>query len=202
MWIVAGPNGSGKTTLTRSRRVKSRIGTYQYLCADDVAKALKEQDLSLGDREASLIAANKVDQDVLDYISGHQSFVVETVLSSPKYKKMVKLARSQGFQIGLIFVYTPDPLLNVLRVRTRVAMGGHPVAAEDIKKRWPRSIRNFGWFANRAERILLIDSTTPRGRTILVKHQHSRCIQKADAGHSLMNEVIANAQAAVDRLQG
>ena len=132
------------------------------LNADDVAKRLADLDGTPVTQDISLRAARIIDREVDRLVKEGLGFTVETVLSSAKYKSIVKQARKAGFQIGLIFVFTSQPDLNVLRVSQRVRAGGHHVPKDKVHARWFRSIENLGWFAGRADQLLVIDnSRTP-----------------------------------------
>jgi predicted ABC-type ATPase len=124
--IVAGPNGSGKTTLVRSGELALIVPVPPTsINADDMARALA------GDRPPtdaqSLQAARVADALVDDLIESRTSFVIETVLSSEKYKARVLAARSAGYQVILVYVTLRAPDLNVSRVANRFSQGGHTV---------------------------------------------------------------------------
>ena len=56
-----------------------------------------------------------------------QSFTFETVLSTRRNLDLLHRAKEQGYFIRCIYVLTVDPAINVYRVFSRVASGGHPV---------------------------------------------------------------------------
>ena len=61
-----------------------------------------------------MIAAERVEEAVSKYIAGRISFLVETVLSSDKYKKFWTMAGTSGFERHLIYGnYILDLLLMV-----------------------------------------------------------------------------------------
>ncbi len=159
MWLVAGPNGSGKTTITKSGYIQRQLEEdIPVLDPDEYALALRAQ----GDRtpdNASLLAAQLSDQMVERLIGERCSFAVETVLSTAKFKPLVEMATKAGFSIGLTFVVLASPGLCIDRVRQRVQQGGHDVPPDKVLKRWARSIANLPWFAERAERVDVIDNS-------------------------------------------
>lgn len=201
LWILAGPNGSGKTTIAADPRVISLMAGSPSLNADDVAKRLADVEGTPVTQEISLQAARLIDREVDRHVKEGLGFTVETVLSSPKYKAIVKQARKAGFQIGLIFVFTSQPDLNVLRVSQRVRAGGHHVPKDKVRSRWFRSIENLGWFAGRADQLLVIDnSRTPE---FLVQRQpDEECWQlKAISTEAVANSLY-RAQMALIRSAG
>jgi predicted ABC-type ATPase len=156
--VVAGPNGSGKTTMVRSREL-ALLFTVPVVSvnADDFAKILAG-DRSPTDQE-SLQAAQIADAMVDDLVADRQSFIVETVLSSDKYKSRILTARAAGFDIILVYVSVRDLELNIERVRNRVRLGGHPVPGHRIKARRNRSFQMFSWFARHADKVLVFDNS-------------------------------------------
>lgn len=57
---------------------------------------------------------------------------------------LLKEAKNAGYFIKCIFVLTASYKLNIARVKSRVALGGHDVDAETIKKRYKKSLDNIG----------------------------------------------------------
>lgn len=126
---------------------------------DDIARSLREQmpaatELDLV-RSAQADSDGRVDQAIL----ARRSFLVETVLSSDKFRARVTEALARGFRIGLVFVTLRAAALHVARIADRVIDGGHDVPEDRVLARRVRSHAAFGWFAARAHRGLLIDNT-------------------------------------------
>jgi predicted ABC-type ATPase len=93
-------------------------------------------------------------------IKAHQSVGVETVLSTDKYRRLVRIAKKRGFEVRLVYVILQTPELNVDRVRLRVKKGGHRVPIGKIKERWTRSLRQLPWFLNQADAALIFDNSS------------------------------------------
>jgi predicted ABC-type ATPase len=51
--------------------------------------------------------------------------------------------KAQGYQVAVYYFSLASPSLAVRRVRLRVAMGGHDVPADVIRRRFDRSLNNF-----------------------------------------------------------
>lgn len=69
-----------------------------------------------------------------------KSFTFETVLSTTRNLKLLKKAKENGFFIRCIYILRVDPEVNVLRVRSRVASGGHDVPKDVIRKRYGKAL--------------------------------------------------------------
>ena len=72
-----------------------------------------------------------------------RDFSFETVLSSEYKMDIIKLAKQEGYFIKCIFILTVDPLINVARVETRVALGGHDVPRDMIITRYTKSLAHI-----------------------------------------------------------
>lgn len=159
LWIVAGPNGSGKSTLVKSGWLQSLFDEpCEILNPDDIAATLAVG-TSGGDRDSINLEAVKLSDAKLDsLIADNRSVIVETVLSSPKHRSRVDAAKARGYGFGLVYVTVSSVELSVIRVEQRVANGGHDVPEARIRDRWERSHANLGWFAARADRVLVFDN--------------------------------------------
>ena len=96
----------------------------------------------------------------------HKTIGVETVLSTDKYRRLVTKAKELGFEIWLIYVVLDSVELNVERVKLRIGKGGHAVSEEDVRKRYPRSLAQYLWFLNEADRAWIYDNSRATLRQI------------------------------------
>jgi len=129
--VFAGPNGSGKSTITNGY-LRSTIGLPAlYINADIIAR---EQGLSAYDA-----AVEATRQRVLA-IENMQSFMMETVFSTPGKLDLLARAKEKGFLVHLEFITTQSPKINIDRVRNRVLEGGHDVPVEKTVSRYRKSM--------------------------------------------------------------
>lgn len=165
-WIIAGPNGSGKSSLYGSNReniygntsVLDFFRSFWIINPDLLTGRIRSTErLSL--RTANLEAVKRIESWLKASIGAHQSIGVETVLSTPKYRKLVRAAKRRGFEIRLVYVILRTPELNVERVRLRVRKGGHRVPLEKIRERWTRSLKQMPWFLEQADAALIFDNS-------------------------------------------
>ena len=84
---------------------------------DNYARTLRES--AIAPDQASMRAAEISDGYVDRCIAEGRSFIVETVLSSDKFRGRVEIAIQSGFSIGMTFVTLCSPDLCVDRVRQR-----------------------------------------------------------------------------------
>ena len=125
--VFAGPNGSGKSTFTEILRPPQ----MDYINADEIKKNLKCDDLE---------AAQTAERQREACLSDKREFCFETVLSTPRNLELLKRAREMGCFIRCYYVLTIDPIINVYRVKARVASGGHDVPKEKIYARYDRAM--------------------------------------------------------------
>lgn len=92
--------------------------------------------------------------------------------------------------MALFYLWLPDVELSIARVKERVEHGGHAIPEEDIRRRFPRSIKNlqsdYGklcditlCFDNSAEPELIY---TQRGEQIKIENTltYKRLLEQAD----------------------
>lgn len=156
--IVAGPNGSGKTTVFQSTIVQD-IGRAVWIINPDLLSARIREVESFTIRHANLEAVRRIEKWLTASINTHQSIGVETVLSTPKYRKLVRRARTKNFEIVLVYVHLNSPKLNVARVALRVEKGGHSVPKNKILSRRKRSLQQLPWFLKHADVAWLYDNS-------------------------------------------
>ena len=158
MWIIAGPNGAGKSTFTN--RLLNAFGPgVTKLNADERTLGLRVAHPTIPIDLLNLRAAQEIDAEVADQIAKGRSFLVETVLSSPKYRDDVDAAKAAAFKIGLLYVSLHPPELSPARVGIRVTKGGHSVAHDIAIKRYHRSHVQLKWFAAKADVLTVFDNS-------------------------------------------
>ena len=73
-------------------------------------------------------------------LRSHTGFCFETVLSTTRNLDLLQRAQQSGFFIRCYYVLTADPQINVARVASRVAAGGHDVPVEKIISRYDKAL--------------------------------------------------------------
>lgn len=162
-WIVAGPNGSGKSSLYDQTDIESFGRSIWIINPDLLAARIRSVEL-LDLHEANLEAVRRIEAWLEASIQAHQTVGVETVLSTPKYQRLVSAAKSRQFEVNLIYVLLRSPDLCIERVRLRVAKGGHDVPRQKIVDRWYRSLGQLPWYLEQADRAWLFDNSGAKPR--------------------------------------
>ena len=170
LWIVAGPNGSGKSTLYNESDIEG-FGKSVWIINPDVLAAHISQQERLPLLRANALALDRIAAWLRASIRAHQTIGVETVLSTPKYRRYVNLAKQFGFEVRLLYVYLETAGLNVERVRLRVAKGGHAVAEDKIRERRKRSFKQLPWFLDQADFAAIFDNSAAVPRLVAKKEK-------------------------------
>jgi len=168
MWVVGGPNAAGKTTLVEELFKVLGQTNLVRLNADVRTKELHPLYPIMLLPERNLMAAQQIDAEVMDCIKTDRSFLVETVLSSGKYRDDVILAKEQGFKIIFLYVSLFPEELSPARVQLRVLKKGHDVDPEKAIKRYRSSHKEAAWFAQQADAFIAFDNSALDRKPIMV----------------------------------
>jgi len=143
--VFAGPNGSGKTTITKKLPV---FGTY--VNADDIKAEYGLTDLEAA-QQAELLRNMLLDKN--------EDFSFETVLSTDRNLLLLEKAKKQGYEVQCIYVLTCDENINVARVKSRHAAGGHDVPENKIRTRYRRALDLLPQLIDICDKILIYDNS-------------------------------------------
>ena len=135
--IFAGPNGAGKST--HADAILAALGIQTFVNADYIARGLSGRNA-----EAVAMMAGRIMLTRLkELAAAQQDFAFESTLSSRSFAPFLRRLKAQGYQVAIYYFSLASPSLAVRRVKLRVAMGGHDVPADTVRRRYARSITNF-----------------------------------------------------------
>jgi predicted ABC-type ATPase len=166
--LVAGVNGAGKSTFAQNpHSIKTLCGLtgaadeIEIINPDLITREIIRTSPSLSLDDANKRAADACEQRVRRLVEGgSRSFVIETVLSTDKYKSIVERAQVKGFHFLFVYVVLASVEEAIQRVALRVAGGGHDVPEDKVRKRWPRSLKRMPWFWRHADLAFLFFNGT------------------------------------------
>lgn len=144
--VFAGPNGSGKTTVTKLAKV-----IEPYINADDMGRVGHLSELEAA-KAATSLREKAVEQG--------KSFTFETVMSTERNLFLLQKAKEKGYFIRCIYVLTTDVKVNIGRVKSRVASGGHDVPTEKIKERYDKALKLIPEIVKVCDVMHIYDNTT------------------------------------------
>jgi len=169
MFIVAGPNAVGKTTFVSHFLKNLHYEKLIKLNADEKTLELRQTKENTGKTldEVNLLAAKETDASVFNCIETDQSFLIETVLSSEKYKKAVHEAKRKGFRMCFIYVSGYPAAISPARVNVRVRKKGHNVPSEKALSRYERSHQLAPWFAQNSDIFMAFHNSNKNRKPVL-----------------------------------
>ncbi len=144
--VFAGPNGSGKTTITSLAKTID-----PYINADEIKRTNHCSDM-----DAALTAEQMREECVRKKLS----FTFETVLSTERNLNLLRRAKEAGYFIRCIYVLTSDPEINVMRVESRCADGGHDVPVEKIRSRYYKALDLIAQLVDVCDIVHIYDNTS------------------------------------------
>lgn len=107
----------------------------------------------------SYIAADIAEFIRQNLLRSAYSFSYETVMSDKKKIYFLRKAKKAGYKIYLYFFATEDPLININRVKVRMAQHGHSVKKEIIEKRYYKSLQNLKAAVKLSDRAYIFDNS-------------------------------------------
>ena len=159
LWIIAGPNGCGKSSLYNRTDIEGWGGSVWIINPDLLTQSIVEEE-KLELEAANLQAVQRIERWLESSIDVYQTIGVETVLSSPKYRRLLESAQARGFEVRMIYVVLRTVEIQIERIRIRVSEGGHDVAEEKIRARRTRSFEQLAWFIDRVDHMVIFDNSS------------------------------------------
>jgi predicted ABC-type ATPase len=94
----------------------------------------------------------------------------ETVMSHPSKKDILRFALENGYDCNLHFVTTASPIINIARVKDRVAKGGHDVPEDRITARYFKGLDLLADIIPLTKHTILYDNSGKRYRIFATIH--------------------------------
>ncbi len=136
LYIIAGANGSGKSTLAEIILKEKQL---EFLNADEIAREISPNAID----KVPITAGKEYIKRLNKYFEDNKSFAVESTLSGKNIISIINRAKKQKYKIVLVYIFLNSCTVCIARVNKRVKNGGHNVKAEDIVRRYYRSVANF-----------------------------------------------------------
>lgn len=116
------------------------------------------------------------------YLKHRISFSFETVFSHPAKIDILRRAQAAGFKTYMYFVATENPVINVNRIKERVALGGHDVPEEKTRSRYLRCMEQVRYALPYLNRTYFFDNSTEQS-IYLAEYE-------SEVGFSLHSELL------------
>lgn len=162
VYVVAGPNGAGKTTFA-TEFLPNYAECRNFVNADLIAEGMSP----FSPEAAAFRAGRLVLEEIAFYAKRGESFGFETTLSGHGHLGLIRRLKHQGYQVHFFYLWVSSVELALSRIRARVALGGHDVPSEAVRRRFDRSVRNFlVLYRSLADSWTLYDNTSAAPRVI------------------------------------
>lgn len=179
--VFAGPNGAGKST--HADAILATLGIKTFVNADFIARGLSGRHTETVTFTAGRIMLERLHQ----LADASEDFAFESTLSSRTFAPFLHKLRAQGYGVAIYYFSLANAQLAVRRVKARVAMGGHDVPTDVVRRRFGRSLSNFfSLYAPLASRWAIFDnSQTPHARLIATSEGDNLHITETSTWHKL-----------------
>ena len=153
--VFAGPNGAGKST--HADAILAALGIPTFVNADYIARGLAGQRT-----ETVAFAAGRIMLNRLHELAQAQAdFAFESTLSSKSFYPFLLQLKAHGYHVAIYYFALSSSRLAQRRVKHRVALGGHDVPADVVKRRFGRSLQNFfQLYAGVADEWMMFDNSS------------------------------------------
>ncbi|GIO16854.1 hypothetical protein J19TS2_64090 [Cohnella xylanilytica] len=115
-----------------------------------------------------------------DCIHNSRDFSIETTLAGGNAIRLMRDAKTNGFEVTMFYVGLGDYRLNIERVAARVKNGGHHIPTEDIIRRHDTSMQNLMSHLHLLDHLIVIDNSRAEGEIALVI-RYGSIIHRADS---------------------
>lgn len=78
-----------------------------------------------------------------DLGNNREDFAFESTLSSRSFAPFLRQLKANGYQVAIYYFSLSSASLAIRRVKLRVALGGHSVPSDVVRRRFKRSLGNF-----------------------------------------------------------
>ena len=78
-----------------------------------------------------------------ELVQANSDLMVETTLATLAYAQKIPVWRAKGYVVSLVYLRLGSPEEAIMRVRKRVAAGGHSIPEDTIYRRFGKSLRYF-----------------------------------------------------------
>ncbi len=169
LYIIAGCNGAGKTTASFTI-LPEILNCKEFINADEIAKGLSPFQPESVAIESGRIMLSRINE----LLAQGKSFAFETTLATRSYAGKIEEAKSNGYQVTLLFFWLKSINLAKARVQERVIEGGHNIPDDVIERRYLLGIKNlFNIYLPLVDNAWIFDNSNGEHELIAEKEKNT-----------------------------
>ena len=176
LYLFAGSNGAGKTTFARAYLTTGFPVPPRFLNADEIARGLSP----LAPESVALKAGKLLLSEIDGCLHAQKSFGLESTLSGMAQVDILKRAKSLGYRVEIFYLWIPSPAVAIQGIAQRVIKGGHHISAEEVERRYPRSLLNFVCSYAPLADLWQVWNNTERPPSLTLSSEHATLSQLKD----------------------
>jgi predicted ABC-type ATPase len=157
--IVAGPNGAGKSTYSGKFSGKDSV-VYD---PDKESQKIRQKYQNLPAESIHYFINSHFQDLVASAIKSKKDFILETNFRDYQLMDIAEQFRNNGYSANLMYFLLTSEKESMHRVTSRVRNGGHFVDLKSISLNYDEGLKNLQHFANRFDRVLIIDASARIG---------------------------------------
>ena len=158
--VVAGPNGAGKSTLS-----KYYLKTNCF-DGDLMALNLRKEHPDWPEHWIFGTVAGNLEKHKNNAISNNQNFAFETNFSNDLIINLIKEFKSADYKISLLYFGIDQLDESLLRVQSRINLGGHNVADDVVRYNFSECPKRVAKNLDLFDYMIFIDGIMPYGKII------------------------------------
>jgi len=128
---------------------------------------------------ASLAAARKALAQRRAALATGESFAIETTFSGHSERMLIDDAKAAGYDVTMTYIALDNVEDNLWRVDRRSVTEIRTVPAEDVRRRYERSLENVGAVADHLDLLVVFDNSGKRFEPVL-RMERGRIVTVAD----------------------
>jgi predicted ABC-type ATPase len=140
IYVLAGTNGAGKSSVGGAI---FRERGAEYFDPDEAALRIRFAHPGMTQEEANSAAWHQGKRLLERVITERLDFAFETTLGGKSITALLDRALSDKIEVRVWYVGLATPELHIVRVRSRVAAGGHDIAEARIREQFNNSRSNL-----------------------------------------------------------
>jgi len=164
------------------------VRCLEFVNPDLIAKGLSP----FSPERAAARAGRLVLERIRELSAVGSDFAMETTLSGLSYQPLLRRLKERGgYELHMFFLWLPTLELSLDRIADRVRDGGHDVPEADVRRRFPRVVRNlFGRYLPLLATLYFYDNSAAVPKLVFVERNGQRTISNPRIYQHVLQEAV------------